>query len=136
LPVGRFARLVPVALWLGVIFYQSSRSTLPFPPGLSDRLVSMAGHFVEYAVLAGLLWWGISHLLANGRIRVLVVLGVALVYAISDEWHQSFVPGRTPDVWDVVVDMIGAMAGIVVTRRILGKLASRRENARSYPRNQ
>jgi VanZ family protein len=122
-------RLVPVLLWCGVIFSQSSRSTLPFPPGLSDQLVSMAGHFTEYAVLGALLWWGPGSLVDDGRKRVGVVLVVALLYAISDEWHQSFVPGRTPDVWDVVVDMIGAMVGIVAMRWVLGKVASRKETS-------
>jgi VanZ family protein len=122
-------RLVPVVLWFGVIFYQSSRSQLPFPPGFSDQLVSMAGHFTEYAILSTLLWWGLGAILADQRKRVLVVLGVALLYAISDEWHQSFVPGRTPDVWDVVVDMIGATAGIVIARWVLGRMASRKETS-------
>jgi VanZ family protein len=114
-------RLVPVLIWFGVIFYQSSRSQLPFPPGLSDQLVSMAGHFTEYAVLAALLWWGLGYFVTDGRKRAGLVLVVALLYAISDEWHQSFVPGRTPDVWDVVVDVIGAMAGTIAMRWVLGK---------------
>jgi VanZ family protein len=120
-PKGGFIRVLPVIAWLGVIFYQSSRSTLPFPRGFSIDLVSIAGHFAEYAILAALLWWAVHRIGRHERKRIAVVLGIALLYAISDEWHQSFVPGRYPDAFDVAVDVIGAACGLLAARWVLTK---------------
>jgi VanZ family protein len=114
-------RFLPVVAWLGVIFYQSSRSTLPFPRGFSIDLVSIAGHFTEYAILAALLWWSVHRIVREDRKRIAIVLGIALLYAISDEWHQSFVPGRYPDAFDVAVDVIGATCGLLAARWVLTK---------------
>lgn len=38
---------------------------------------------------------------------------MAVIYGVSDEWHQSFVPGRTPDAYDVVADAIGAFVAVI-----------------------
>jgi VanZ family protein len=39
------------------------------------------------------------------------VLVMALLYGLSDEWHQSFVPGRSASIYDVAADLIGALGG-------------------------
>jgi VanZ family protein len=39
---------------------------------------------------------------------------LAVLYGLSDEWHQSFVPGRTPDVVDILTDAIGAAIGLLL----------------------
>jgi VanZ family protein len=63
-------------------------------------------HFLEYAVLA-LLW---SWTLGVAPVRLGVAWLLSTLYAASDEWHQSFVPGRGPAVGDVLVDSAGAFA--------------------------
>ena len=106
-------RLIPAVGWMGLIFAFSSRSTVPNPPGLAPEFVSNLGHFSVYFVLAILLWWGLGGMGLNGRRRVVLAFAIAVIYGISDEWHQSFVPGRYPDVMDLVVDSLGAACGLL-----------------------
>jgi VanZ family protein len=104
---------------MGVIFALSSRSTLPKAPGLAPELVSIAGHFTVYAVLAMALWWGLGIAeMPPGRRLALAFTG-ALLYGLSDEWHQSFVPGRDTSMFDIVVDAAGALCGLVVVSALL-----------------
>jgi VanZ family protein len=112
-------RVVSAIAWMGLIFALSHRSTLPLPKSVS--FTSVLGHFSVYFVLAILLWWvlGLFSLSPTARFAVSWVL--AVLYGISDEWHQSFIPGRYPDVMDVITDAIGAACGLLlvwwVTRR-------------------
>jgi VanZ family protein len=99
----------PVILHMAIIFGVSSLSKPGRPGGLSDN----SGHFIGYALLSLLL----VRALAGGRVHgitwrvvLLAVLGATL-YGASDELHQAFVPGRTPDPADIVVDALGASAG-------------------------
>jgi VanZ family protein len=68
-------------------------------------------HFLEYFFFSVLLLWALSALI---KTRVLhIMIPVTLLFAISDEIHQSFVPYREASVGDLVADYIGAAAGIV-----------------------
>ena len=84
-----------------------------FSPDVSDTtiasvqlVVRKCAHLTEYAILAALLF------------RALRMFGVALfvaaVYAALDEFHQSFVASRTASPWDVAVDCVGAVVGLIV----------------------
>ncbi len=106
---------LPPAAWMGGIFALSAQSRLPHPKiGWADLLLSSGGHALVFAVLA-VLW-----LRALGRRphawRWALLL--TTLYALSDEWHQSFVPGRHPDPWDLLCDGVGAAAGLWVWTRI------------------
>ena len=61
------------------------------------------------------------------RTRIISCLTIGTIYAISDEIHQSFIPGRTPMVGDVMIDMCGVLAGIVIVSFIwkINKLAKK-----------
>lgn len=111
-------RAVPRCLaaigWMCLIFLVSARSTVPRAPGLGPVLTSMLGHFSVYFVLAMVLWWMFGGFGLEGRRRSLLAFGLAVLYGVTDEWHQSFVPGRTPDALDVLVDAIGAASGLYV----------------------
>jgi VanZ family protein len=43
---------------------------------------------------------------------------LTVLYAISDEWHQFYVPGRYSDVRDVMVDALGALAALLLAQRL------------------
>jgi len=109
--LGRWALVV---MWMGVIYFQSSQSRLPLP-GIDwlDEAIRITGHFAEYFVLALLL----SRATARERSlrRWAVVLLVCATYALSDEWHQSHVPGRDASAFDLMVDMAGVAAACVVS---------------------
>lgn len=96
---------LPVGLWMGLIFYLSAQPDLPHPEsGWADLLVSSAGHMFVFGVLAVL--WARA---LDGRRRALVLaFTFTLIYALLDEFHQSFVPGRHADPLDLVCDGAGA----------------------------
>ena len=95
--------LPPIA-WIGLIFFLSSRpdfpNLIPYRPGLQNVL----GHLAEYAILAYLLARAINHLPYVKHAHLWAV-GVTMLYAASDEWHQTFVPGRHGDPLDWLVDV-------------------------------
>ncbi len=88
-----------------LLFWFSSRSDLPGPQNvLLDLLFKKTAHFVAYGMLA------LFYLFALGEWhkRPLALLLVVL-YAISDEYHQSWTPLRTPSPADVLIDTTGAI---------------------------
>jgi len=104
------ARWLAVAVWMGLIFVLSAQSHLPsVPNGLLDLLFKKGAHFSAYALLGALFWRALGwRWRAWGWAWVLAVL-----YACTDEWHQSFVAGRHPAVTDVIIDACGAAAALL-----------------------
>ena len=131
---------LPVLLWMTVIFSFSSDSHSQqhsaglfepflrwlFPHASPDtiawlhHMVRKLGHLTEYAILGLLVWRalhqtdaGLPGLPAWSWPKVGGTLLVVFVYAATDEFHQRFVPGRTPLVSDVFIDTAGAAAGLM-----------------------
>jgi VanZ family protein len=94
----------------GLIFWASSRSTLA-EPELGIANLDKLEHFSVYGLLATLLVR-----LGRGSRAVWLALLAASLYGASDEWHQSFVPGRTCDVFDWLADTTGAALAIALYR--------------------
>ena len=110
-----FFRWVPVLVWMGLIFYLSAQPSLPrAPEDLLDLLLKKGGHFVGYFVLAILVARALGTHLRPGWRIIALALGVTVAYAITDEFHQSFVTLRTPSPWDVGIDALGAAFGLLV----------------------
>ncbi len=105
-------RIIAAIAWMGLIFALSHRSTLPLPKNIS--FTSVIGHFSVYFVLAILLWMVLGLFPLSPSTRYALAWVLAVLYGVSDEWHQSFVPGRYPDVLDVVTDGIGAACGLLL----------------------
>lgn len=75
------------------------------------KIVRKSAHFFEYFVLAILLMLVLkNHFEVNLKL-VMVVCILGLLYSITDEIHQLFVPGRTGRVVDVLVDFLGISLG-------------------------
>lgn len=99
---------LPVIIYMAGIFIASSMSDPQIPSNVSD--VSL--HGVAYFGLALLLirafaggqWSGVT------VATLAAAWAVAVIYGVSDEWHQSFVPNRQADVRDLISDAIGAFA--------------------------
>jgi VanZ family protein len=108
-------------LWMGVIFYLSAQPDLPHHPEAAlDVVIKKLGHVTEYGVLAALAWWALRDDRDAASWRAfLLAFGVAALYAISDETHQYFVPGRNPQPVDVGFDVAGAALSVLVIRRVL-----------------
>lgn len=109
-----------------VIFLFSSQPSEKLPDlGWADRLFKKGGHMLGYGLLALTYWHGFGW--EKGRRPLAWALTV--LYAGTDEFHQSFVAGRNPSVWDVLLfDNLGALitlwlAGLFVGRKRPGKSA-------------
>lgn len=110
----RLIRIIPALLWMLGIFALSSQSRGPQAPGLSGQLVAVAGHLVAFGVLAVLIAWSIGVEFDRLSRRAVVAYAITIFYGVSDEIHQSFVPGRHATVQDVVIDAIGAAASLAM----------------------
>jgi VanZ family protein len=105
--------LVPLAL-MGVIFYLSAQ-----PAGGHHAwwviVFRKLGHITGYALLTGAWWWalrGVAHR------PLLWAVGISLLYACSDEFHQTFVRGREGTPRDVAIDAVGmAIAALLIGMR-------------------
>jgi VanZ family protein len=105
--VGRTALgWVPAVLWATVIFVLSSQPTLPSTGQVTDK----QAHAFTYGVLALLCLMGLTRWRwrSVAGARLLGAFALAAMYGVSDELHQAFVPGRSPDVGDVTADAAGA----------------------------
>lgn len=133
-----FVRLwLPPILWIAVIFSASTDtfSATQTAPWLATVINAIAGHPVspdtfeivqfavrktahlgEYGILAALLFRALRADRVNRWTLAwsLTAVAIAILVAITDEWHQSFVPSRTASPWDVLVDTIGAILAQVL----------------------
>ncbi|GAP62282.1 hypothetical protein ARMA_0705 [Ardenticatena maritima] len=108
----------PVLAWMGVIFYLSSQSSVPVhAPGWLDAVDDYVAHVLVYAVLGWLTFraWRAEGLTFQQAAWATFLLCVA--YGVSDEWHQSFVPNRTPSVLDLLADALGVGVALFVHYR-------------------
>jgi VanZ family protein len=105
--------LAPLAL-MGLIFYLSAQKAVGPELPAWTRVVA---HFSEYALLATLWAWALVPWL--GRRALIVAAAISFVYAVGDEYHQSFVAGRDSDVLDVVTDAAGIAAALLAIRALI-----------------
>jgi VanZ family protein len=102
----RAGRWLPMLLWMALIFAVSHTPTEDIPAfGAWDLLIKKGSHFIAYAVLAILTQIAIPH---KGGAWL-----IATLYAVSDEFHQTFIPGRNGQVADVLVDSAGALVAML-----------------------
>lgn len=122
--------------WMFVIFLfsaQNKTESANLSNGLLERLLSVVGlhkdsmqestwlflklavrkaaHFSVYSVLAVLVTNALLGLTGKNRAAAVIAVGVCMLYAVSDELHQSFVSGRVASIWDVGIDTLGAVFG-------------------------
>jgi VanZ family protein len=114
--VARLDPWAPPLALMAVIFFFSAQSDLNSGLGVIDLIGRKAVHAAEYALLA-LLWWRALRTTRLGERRALgVAFAVAVAYAASDEWHQTFVPGRHGSPLDVAIDATGAALATLALR--------------------
>jgi len=117
---------LPVALWAVVIFLFSS-----LPTGTAteivwtDFVIKKTAHMIEYGVLAVLIYRALRAGEVVKRNAAYWAIMAAVVYGVSDEFHQSFTPGRMPRAYDIGFDTIGAVLAIYSVWNILPKAPAR-----------
>jgi VanZ family protein len=101
-----------VVVWAGFIFALSATPNLRFVQADTlDFIVRKAGHMAAFGILAVLAWRAISYSRRRGAVAISLVL--TIVYAASDEFHQSFTAGRHASPVDVGIDTIGAVIALL-----------------------
>jgi VanZ family protein len=129
-------RYLPLLVWMALIFFFStgemsagntSRIVRPlllwlFPEISEERItlvhfiVRKAAHFTEYAILALLAAraFATSHQALLRRRWFITSLVLVILYALSDELHQTFVPSRTGSIYDSFIDMSGGLTALLL----------------------
>ena len=109
----KILRYLPSIIWMGFIFYLSSRQTTGI--GGSSYwwrfIILKSFHIIEYAVLAVLLFFAINNYNYS--------LFIGIFYALSDEFHQSFIIGRNATFRDVFFDLSGIFLGLLIVSLLL-----------------
>lgn len=98
---------LPPLVLMGVIFALSAQPNLDSGLGLIDHIGRKLIHFAEYALLC-FLWWRALASVTNPRRAALLAFVLASGYAVTDEFHQTFVDGRNGNVVDWLIDSVGA----------------------------
>ncbi|HRE27805.1 MAG TPA: VanZ family protein [Anaerolineales bacterium] len=112
------ARFGPAVALMAVIFTFSATPGSDLPHfGVWNLLVKKGGHALGYALLGAAYAHAFSPLARPSRRQTALAVGLAALYALSDEWHQSLTPGRHPALSDVLIDTLGAWLGVSVYRR-------------------
>ena len=108
----RLRAWAPALLWAALIFLLSSRSSVPGPriPGF-DKVA----HLGAYTVLGTAL----AHGVRASALHPAWGVAAGLLYGLSDEAHQAYVPGREPDPADWVADALGVLLGTFLYHRWL-----------------
>ena len=109
---------VPSLLYMVLIFAVSSLEQPPLPmPEFEWLTIDKLYHFIEYAILGGLLAWAFVKAkpsVVPSKLIWLVATVLSILYGASDEWHQTFIPGRFATLADWVADAFGSIAGVLV----------------------
>jgi VanZ family protein len=106
-------RAIAPALLMAVIFALSHQPDLDSGLGVWDTILRKLAHAAEYGGLT-LLWaWALAPV---SRRAIPLAAAIALAYAGTDEYHQSFVDGRAASILDVAIDAIGVAVGATLLR--------------------
>ena len=109
---------LPVVFWAGLIFFASSFSTAKTTDFFwGDFLIKKTAHLIEYGILAVLLYRAMRGTEVDKTKAFFLSIIISGLYGLTDEFHQSFTPGREPKIRDVVIDTIGATIGSVIYDR-------------------
>jgi VanZ family protein len=101
---------LPPVLWAGLIFILSSQTALPgFEQSAYDFILKKFAHIFVYLTLYFLVARAISITINKtyNKTTIFLPIFICLIYAVSDEFHQSLVPGRYATFRDIGYDMLG-----------------------------
>jgi VanZ like protein len=112
-----FWKWIPASLMMGVIFWFSAHASADLPNfGWADVIVKKSGHVIGYALLTFSYWYA----LGIDKNKCWLAWLLAILYALTDEYHQTFVQGRHPSIWDVLIfDNLGALASLWLTDKFI-----------------
>jgi VanZ family protein len=106
-PLRRLDPWAPPLILMVVIFVLSAQPNLHTDLGIADTVGRKLVHFAEYALLTVLWWRAVRTRMDAGR-AILVAVVLSSLYAATDEFHQTFVEGRSGNPFDWAIDTAGA----------------------------
>lgn len=105
---------LPVVIWMAVIFTFSSMQVGSASDFYwKDFVVKKTAHLIEYGILATLFYRGLINSNIEKKKAMWYSILFAFAYGLTDEFHQSFTPGRGPKFTDVLIDTSGALIFII-----------------------
>jgi VanZ family protein len=112
---NKFWKWLPAFLMMSAIFWFSAQPENMLPNfDWADTLVKKSGHMIGYAMLAFAYWYALDMRKSKRWLAWLL----AVAYAMTDEYHQSYSAGRHPSIWDVMIfDNIGALISLWLAGR-------------------
>ena len=120
-------KCILTAACAGIIYWESSKDTSSVSlPYHTDKLV----HFAEFGLLCLLICWALSSARIGSKniYKLILAIGIASLYGISDEFHQSFTPHRSVDVFDWLADTVGAVAAGFLWQTLTHKLQTKEKS--------
>ena len=125
-PYPMILRWLPAMIVMAAIFFLSGQPASRLPIfGEYDLLIKKLGHATGYALLGLAYYFALPPRLRAGYRWALALL-MAILFALSDEFHQSFIEGRTSSLVDVLIDTSGAIFALT-----LGVLYSSNSSSKS-----
>lgn len=144
----KFLAWLALLVWMGVIFYfshQSGDASMQLSDGILDSfeplfqnfldyhtlsyIVRKIAHFTEYFILGLLIYHLVKQYRVISKTEIIWMILFCVIYAMSDEFHQVFIGGRSPKVFDVIIDSLGSSLSILILqllqkRKIISKIES------------
>ena len=116
-PIAEKALLnwLAVVGWMVAIFFLSSQPSSLLPTVVPDYIP----HFLEYAILSWLFMRALSHHIRSLKITSLMAVFLTILYAVTDEFHQLFVPTRTGSFRDLAIDSLAAILTVTLVSRTM-----------------
>jgi len=103
---------LPAIFWMLIIFSFSAHPAIQTSQiDWQDFFLKKTAHFMEYAILTGLYIYALKRTTHHTwSCIILFAICLSSLYALSDEFHQTFVPGREPRIRDVIIDITGSLS--------------------------
>lgn len=144
----KFLAWLALLVWMGVIFYfshQSGDASMQLSDGILDSFKSLfqnfldyhtlsyivrkIAHFTEYFILGLLIYHLVKQYRVISKTEIIWMILFCVIYAMSDEFHQVFIGGRSPKFFDVIIDSLGSSLSILILqllqkRKIISKIES------------
>ena len=144
----KFLAWLALLVWMGVIFYfshQSGDTSMQLSDGILDSFKSLfqnfldyhtlsyivrkIAHFTEYFILGLLIYHLVKQYRVISKTEIIWMILFCVIYAMSDEFHQVFIGGRSPKFFDVIIDSLGSSLSILILqllqkRKIISKIES------------
>ncbi len=119
----------PFIVWALVIFLFSSRPTTPVTQiHWEDFVVKKTAHVVEYFIFTTLLYRALKESGVEKKKAGIYAIIFGILYGATDEYHQSFTPGRLPKIRDILFDAIGSGLAIYTIWNLIPKAPEKLRN--------